>query len=227
LNVKKVVTIDGPAGSGKTTVSRLLANRLGYLYLDTGAMYRAVALQAAREGIGPEEREALGSLCRRLDLEFRAEDGHHRVYLGKEDVSEAIRSPEMDLLSSTLSALKEVRDAMTELQRNSAGKGCIVAEGRDMGTVVFPEATFKFFLIADPNIRAERRYRERIGRGEKVRQEEVLEELTKRDEQDATRPLSPLRPAGDAKIIDTSALSPRQVTDVMLKIIKGGKSENF
>jgi cytidylate kinase len=220
--MKTLITIDGPAGSGKTTVSRLIAKQLHYLYLDTGAMYRAVALKASREGVSPDDREALGRLCRGLDIGFRTEDGDNRVYLGEEDISMAIRTPEMDLLSSTLSALKEVREAMTELQRKLGRAGCIVAEGRDMGTVVFPEATFKFFLTADPTVRAERRYRERIRRGETVRREEVEKELMKRDEQDMTRTLAPLRPAADAKIIDTSALDPHQVTDIVLKIIKGG-----
>jgi len=219
--MKTVITIDGPAGSGKTTVSRLLAKQLHFLYLDTGAMYRAVALKAWREGVGTDDREALGRLCRGLALGFRTEDGDNRVYLGNEDISEAIRSPEMDLLSSTLSALKEVREAMTELQRKLGSAGCVVAEGRDMGTVVFPEAAFKFFLKADPAVRAERRYRERIGRGETVRREEVEKELMKRDEQDMTRVIAPLRPAADAKIIDTSSLDPRQVTDIMLRIIRG------
>ena len=227
--MKTLITIDGPAGSGKTTVSRLIAKQLHYLYLDTGAMYRAVALQASREGLGPDDKEALGRLCRSLDLGFRTEDGDNRVYLGDEDVSRAIRSPEMDLLSSTLSALKEVREAMTELQRKLGREGHIVAEGRDMGTVVFPEAAFKFYLTANPAIRAERRYRERVSRGETVGREEVEKELMKRDEQDMARPLAPLRPADDAKIIDTSALDPHQVTDIMLKIIKGGaeRAENL
>lgn len=223
LSMKRVITIDGPAGSGKTTVGRLVAKQLGYLYLDTGAMYRAAALQAAREGVGPEEGEALGRLCRSLDLEFRIEDGDNRVYLGGEDISVKIRSPEMDLLSSSLSAVKEVREAMTELQRKLGSEGRLVAEGRDMGTVVFPEATFKFFLTAHAKVRAERRYRERIGRGETVRQEDVKKELTMRDEQDMTRPLAPLRPAADAQVIDTSDLSPDRVTDLMLRIIKRGE----
>lgn len=220
--MKTIVTIDGPAGSGKTTVSRLVAGSLGFLYLDTGAMYRAVALRAARDRISPEHGEALGTLCRNLDVEFRTVQGENRVYLAGEDVSKAIRSPEMDLLSSTLSAVKEVREAMTELQRTLGERGSLVAEGRDMGTVVFPTATFKFFLTADPKVRADRRYRERIGRGERVRREEVEAELTKRDEQDMTRALAPLRPSADARIIDTSAMDPHEVTEVMLKVIRPG-----
>jgi cytidylate kinase len=225
VNMKTVITIDGPAGSGKTTVSRLIAERLGYRYLDTGAMYRAVALKASREGVDFDDREALGRLCRCLDLEFCKEDGENRVYLEGEDISEAIRSPEMDLLSSTVSALKEIREAMTDLQRKLGSEGCIVAEGRDMGTVVFPGATLKFFLTADPEVRAERRYRERIGRGETVLREAVEEDLLKRDEQDMTRPLAPLRPAADARMIDTSTLDPNQVMDVMLGIMKERREE--
>jgi len=218
--MKTVITIDGPAGSGKTTVSRLVAKNLGYLYLDTGAMYRAVALQAAREGVGPEDREALRELCRSLDLEFRGVNDDSRLYLRGEDISGAIRTPEMDLLSSTLSAFTEVREAMMELQRKLGQEGCIVAEGRDMGTVVFPQARYKFFLTADPEVRAERRFRERIGRGERVRKVEVERELRRRDEQDTTRALAPLRPAPDARIIDTTALDPLEVTKIMLGIVR-------
>jgi len=189
-------------------------------------MYRAVALQASREGVSFDDRDTLAKLCRRLDLEFRKEGGQDRVYLKGEDVSEAIRTPEMDLLSSAVSALRETREAMTELQRKLGREGCIVAEGRDMGTVVFPGAGFKFFLTADPEVRAERRYLERIGRGEKVAREEVEENLLKRDEQDMTRPLAPLRPAADAKMIDTSDLNPQQVMNVIIGIVEEGRKEH-
>jgi cytidylate kinase len=229
VGIKKIFTIDGPAGSGKSTVSRLLAKRLGYLYLDTGAMYRAAALQAFRQGVTHAESERLGRMCRAMDLEFRVEEGENRLYLGEEDISAAIRSPEMDLLASTISAIKEVREAMTELQRELGNRGCVVAEGRDMGTVVFPGADFKFFLTADARVRAERRYRERIHRGESVRKEDVERELAKRDEQDTSRPIAPLRPAKDARVIDTSALSPDQVVHLMLRTIRNREegSKNF
>jgi cytidylate kinase len=224
VGIKKIFTIDGPAGSGKSTVSRLLAKRLGYLYLDTGAMYRAAALQAFRQGVTPAESERLGRMCRAMDLEFRVEEGENRLYLGEEDISAAIRSPEMDLLASTISAIKEVREAMTELQRELGNRGCVVAEGRDMGTVVFPDADFKFFLTADARVRAERRYRERIHRGESVRKEDVERELAKRDEQDTSRPIAPLRRAKGATVIDTSALSPDQVVHLMLRTIRNGEA---
>jgi CMP/dCMP kinase len=220
--MKTIITIDGPAGSGKSTVSRLLARDLGYLYLDTGAMYRAAALQSAREGVDPANKGALEMLCRSLDLEFRLEGGENRLYLGEEDISQAIRSAEMDWLSSTLSALREVREAMTDLQRTLGNRGRVVAEGRDMGTVVFPMARFKFFITADLKVRAQRRYRERITRGEPVSLESVQRDLIKRDAQDMNRLLSPLRPAEDAVTIDTSRLDPGQVVDMMLEKIRQG-----
>lgn len=219
--MKGIITIDGSAGSGKSTVSRLLAKELGWFYLDTGAMYRAVALQSTREGVAPEDRKALEKLCRSLELGFRLKDGECHLHLGEEDISGAIRTPQMDLLSSKLSAFKEVREAMTGLQKRLARQGGVVAEGRDTGTVVFPDADFKFFLTADPKVRTERRYRERLGRGESVRHEDVEEELMKRDEQDIRRALAPLRPAADAVVIDTSTLGVGQVLDAMLRTIRG------
>lgn len=218
----RLITVDGPAGSGKSTVSRLLAEKLGALYLDTGAMYRAVALQAKRKGVDTGNQKGLGELCRNLDLSFRTEEGGEGLFLGGEDISLAIRSPEMDMLASAISAVGEVRDAMTELQRRIGREGSLVAEGRDMGTVVFPDADFKFFVTASPEIRAERRFRERIGRGESVSRGAVEEDLRRRDDQDMNRPIAPLRPAEDALVLDTSELSPEQVVEEILGIVEKG-----
>jgi len=218
----KVIAIDGPAGSGKSTVSRLLAARLGYLYLDTGAMYRAVALQAKRKNIDLKDTEKISRLCMDLDLHFRTLDGATRLFLGAEDISDAIRSPEMDMLSSIISAIKEVRDAMTLLQRKMAEQRGVVAEGRDMGTVVFPDAECKFFIDAEPEVRAGRRYRERLARGEKVSSQEVEQELRKRDDQDRTRALAPLVPAKDAVLLDTTNLTVEEIVEIMVRTIKGG-----
>ena len=223
----KVIAIDGPAGSGKSTVSRLLAARLGYLYLDTGAMYRAVALQAKRKNIVLKDTEKISKLCMDLDLHFRTLDRATRLFLGAEDISDAIRSPELDMLSSIISAIKEVRDAMTLLQRKMAEQRGVVAEGRDMGTVVFPDAECKFFIDADPEVRAGRRYRERLARGEKVSRQEVEKELRKRDDQDRTRALAPLVPAEDAVLLDTTNLTVEELVEIMVRTIQGGDKKSL
>ena len=222
-----MVTVDGPAGSGKSTVSILVAKKLGFLYLDTGAMYRAVALQAKRKGVDPDDGDALGALCRDLDLRFVEEEKGTVLYLGEEDISLAIRSPEMDMLSSRISAVAEVRRAMTGLQRKMASRGGVVAEGRDMGTIVFPDAAHKFYLTASPGVRAKRRYQERIERGENVSMAEVEKDLKKRDEQDSTRALAPLRPAEDALIIDTDTLSIGQIVHRIYRAVTGRSGPSF
>lgn len=225
--MSKIITIDGPAGSGKSTVSRLLAARLGYLYLDTGAMYRAVALQAKRKNVDLKDTDEISRICRNLDLHFKTLGGATRLFLGREDISAAIRSPEMDMLSSAVSAIKEVREAMTVLQRKMAEQGDVVAEGRDMGTVVFPNAECKFFLDADPGVRAGRRYRERQERGESVSRKEVEKELKKRDDQDMTRALAPLVPAKDAVLLDTTTLTVEEVVEKMVKTIEARDKKTF
>ena len=214
--MKRIITIDGPVASGKSTLSRLVARRLNFLYLDTGAMYRAVALQAQRHGVSLTDIPTLWELCRNLDLRFRPDGEKPRLYLGDEDISLAIRTPEMDMLSSKISAVKEVREAMTDLQRKIGQTGNLVTEGRDMGTVVFPNAEYKFFLTAPIEVRAKRRHHERIKRGETVSLNEVEKDLKQRDYQDETRPIAPLRPAKDARIIDTTALKPEQVLEKIL-----------
>jgi cytidylate kinase len=217
--MKRIITIDGPVASGKSTLSRLVAKRLDFLYLDTGAMYRAVAFQAQKHGVSLTEIPTLWELCRNLDLSFRPDGEKTRLYLGKEDISLAIRTPEMDMLSSEISAVKEVREAMTGLQRKIGQAGNLVAEGRDMGTVVFPDAKHKFFLTAPIEVRAERRYLERVNRGETVSLDEVEKDLKQRDHQDETRSIAPLRPANDARIVDTTTLTPDQVLEKILEKI--------
>ncbi len=218
--IRDLVTIDGPAGSGKSSVSRSVARQLGFTYLDTGAMYRAVAFEAGRRGAGIEEGAALESLCLALDLEFKPQGENIRLYLAGEDVTEAIRTPEMDMLSSSVSTVPEVRKAMTGLQRRLAAAGRIVAEGRDMGTVVFPEAMHKFFLTASREVRAKRRYIERANRGENVSLSRVEEELERRDRQDESRALAPLRAAADASVIDTTEMTLGQVVSSILLAVR-------
>lgn len=217
-----VITIDGPAGSGKSTVSRHVARRLGLAYLDTGAMYRAVALAARWRGVDEKNGPELGELCRELDLSFQPDGEINRLFLQGEDVTSAIRTPEMDMRSSAVSAVEEVRSAMTRLQRRLAVRAAgVVAEGRDMGTVVFPDAAHKFFLTASRAQRAMRRYTERIERGERISLQRVEEELGRRDRQDESRVLAPLRPAEDALVIDTTALTKDEVVARIFQCIRG------
>ena len=216
---KLVITIDGPAGSGKSTVSRLIAERLGILYLDTGAMYRAAALQAQRMGIDFNDGQGLFNMCMALDLRFIPNGNSQTILLGNEDITAVIRSPEMDMLASRISAVKEVREAMMMLQRKVGMTGALVAEGRDMGTVVFSDAEYKFFVTASIPERARRRHLERIGRGESISIEKVEEEMKKRDTQDSGRAIAPLRPADDAEIIDTTGIGIEQVIDRIINKI--------
>jgi cytidylate kinase len=208
-----VITIDGPSGAGKSTVARKLAGRLKFLFLDTGAMYRAVAFAALRHGVDHQDGPGLAKLCQSLDLHFDTDEDPPHLYLGEEDITDAIRSNQMDLLSSKVSAVKEVREAMTDLQRHMSKGGNLVCEGRDMGTVVFPDARYKFFLTASPDIRALRRYRERLERGESVSANTVSAEMKNRDLQDQNRAIAPLRAADDARVIDSTHISPEEVIE--------------
>jgi len=222
-----VITIDGPAGAGKSTVSRLVARRLDFVYLDTGAMYRAVALAAKKNGVDLEDHQSLGALCDKLDISFDNTTDPPRILLDSRDISREIRTPEIDMLASRVSAIKEVREAMTSLQRKVAAEaGKVVAEGRDMGTVVFPSARWKFFLTATLDERARRRYEELIQRGEKISKSNVAKEMKKRDEQDSNRALAPLKPADDAMIIDTTNLSIDQVVNRICGIVDSTISQS-
>jgi CMP/dCMP kinase len=220
---KGIITIDGPSGAGKSTISRGLAARLGYTYLDTGAMYRAVGLQIERAGLDPgRDGEALGRLLDAVVLRLVANDGGDvLVFLNGEDVSAAIRTPEMGLVASRVSAQPLVRQKLTELQRQIGSLGAIVAEGRDMGTVVFPRAAYKFYLDASPEVRARRRYEQLLTLGQRVDYEEILAQIIKRDRDDSSRALAPLKPAADAVIIDTSEMDIEAVIASMLKVIAG------
>jgi len=215
MNHKFIITIDGPAGSGKTTVSRLLAQRLSCTYVDTGALYRGIALAAQRAGISPEDENALKSLCQTLHLCFARNEKGQRLLLNGEDVSELIRTPEMSMMASAVSAKAAVRDFLLQVQRNMRAEKGLVFEGRDMGTVVFPDADLKFFLHGDLKVRAARRYKE-LGNKAGITAEAVEKDMEKRDHNDSSRAIAPLRPAEDAICIDTSALSVSQVVEQML-----------
>ncbi len=218
--LSEIVTIDGPSGAGKSTISRQLAKALGYTYLDTGAMYRAVGLAAQRAGLPLVESVALAALLARLDLNLLAVDGDTGVTLNGEDISAAIRSPEMAMIASRVSALPMVRTYLTELQRRIGAQGAIVAEGRDMGTVVFPGAPHKFFLDASPAERAKRRVLQLRQQGRQVDEPEILAQIIERDQADSARALAPLRPALDAVIVDSSHLDIAGVVALMLGHVK-------
>ena len=209
---RPIVAIDGPAGAGKSTVARRLADELGFVLVDTGAMYRVVALTAARAAVTTSDGPGLGAIARRLvgSAAIRLERDPARgirVTLGGEDVSDAIRTPEIAMAASAVSAHAEVRAALLDLQRQAGAAGGVVLEGRDIGTVVFPRAEAKFFLTASPEVRARRRYEELTRRGEAVTFEATLAEVRRRDEQDTGRTHAPLRQAEDATLVDSTALS--------------------
>jgi cytidylate kinase len=206
-----IITIDGPAGAGKSSAARGLAQRLGFELLDTGAMYRTVTLAGLRAGIDLSDQEALA----RLLADFRLEMPPGRVIVNGEDVTVSIRSSEVSRWSSPVAENPVVRRRLVELQRAIAAGRDIVCEGRDQGTVVFPEAACKFFLMADPEERARRRHRDMLARGETISWEEVLRMQEARDRRDASRDLAPMVPAADAIILDNTHLSLAQVIDRM------------
>jgi len=211
-----VIAMDGPAGSGKSTLARALAARLGYRYLDTGAMYRSVSLAASRAGIEATDAEGLTALLDRIDLRLEANPEGPRVLLDGEDVSEAIRTPEISRIVSAYASRPEVRAAMVRLQRAQRDGGGLVAEGRDIGTVVFPDAELKFYVTADIRERARRRLRDfGADESDEKRLQEVLDDIENRDSVDTGRADSPLTEADDAVTIDTTGLTVEQVLDVM------------
>lgn len=215
-----VVTIDGPAGAGKSTVCRRLARALGYRLLDTGAIYRAVALATHRRQIPWDDGVACATVAVGLDLDFRFEGDVNRVFLGGEDVSAAIRTPEISQGASKVSALPDVRDALLGLQRRIGASGAIVAEGRDVGTVVFPDAGAKFFLTASLDIRARRRADELAASGKPVEVDEVRRDVAERDARDEGRAAAPLKQADDAILVDSSDLTIDQVVARMEAVVR-------
>ncbi len=212
-----IIAIDGPSGAGKSTLSKLLAQRLGYINIDTGAMYRTVALATQRAGIDPADIDALERLCRGVNISFRREAERERVLLNGEDVSEAIRTPEISLLTSRISACPAVRRTMVERQRQMGEEGGVVLEGRDIGSVVFPQAELKFFLAASAEERGRRRYRELLGKGLQVDLAQTITEVEARDLADSTREHAPLIQAPDAIAIDSTRLGIEAVLAEMLR----------
>jgi cytidylate kinase len=216
---RPVITIDGPAGAGKSTISRLLSERLCFVYLDTGALYRAVAYWLFQNGFSENGDELPGQLAQ-LQVTLNDVQGQLHVFVGGEDVSERIRTEKIGLLASRISALPAVREALLSVQQGIGASGGVVAEGRDMGTVVFPDAGVKFFLDASVQERAGRRYRELLARGDTPLLSAVEADLRLRDCQDTERSISPLRSPADAVIVDTTTKTIPQVVDFMMGVLE-------
>jgi len=215
-----MVAIDGPAGAGKSTVAKAVADRAGFTYIDTGAMYRAVAYRALQAGLQVgEDDDAIGSMAGELAFEFVTLDGSRRLMVDGEDVSVVIRTPEVGALSSPVSAIGEVREHLVAAQRQMAESVPVVMEGRDIGTVVFPDAQLKIFLTASAQERARRRYEELVAKGEQVTYEDVLAAQRERDDRDRSRELAPLRPADDAVQLDTDGLNAEQVVERIMQLL--------
>jgi len=213
------VAIDGPAGAGKSTLARRLASEMGYIYVDTGAMFRAVGLYALRAGKDPADNEAVNALLPEIELSFAFIDGEQHIYLKKEDVSTAIRTEQVGMAASAVGANPAVRAFLLDLQRNMAKKQNVLMDGRDIGTVVLPNATVKIFLTATPEARATRRWKEYQAKGIDAPYEEVLADVKQRDYQDTHREAAPLKQADDAVLLDTSELDFEQSLEAMKKII--------
>jgi CMP/dCMP kinase len=215
------VAIDGPAGAGKSTLARRAAKELGYLYVDTGAIYRTVGCYMKLMGIGPRDVDGVTRLLDEVGISIRyGEDGLQHMILNGQDVTGEIRTPEMSHYASCVSAIPAVREFLLEMQRKLARENSVVMDGRDIGTVVLPNADVKVFLTASPEVRAERRCRELEEKGESVSYDQVLSDMKKRDRQDSTRATAPLRQAADAVLLDTSGLTLDESSQRLLKIIR-------
>lgn len=214
------VAIDGPVGAGKSSIARAAANKLGFVYVDTGALYRAVGLYCSRKGADLSSHEAVAALLPEIHPEIRLIDGTQHVFLNGEDVSVEIRLPEISMAASAVSSVPEVRAALLDMQRDIAEKNNVLMDGRDIGTVVLPNAQVKIFLTASPEIRAKRRYDELCAKGVSTSFEDVLNDLNKRDYDDSHRAVAPLKQADDAVLADTSELDFEQSCELVCNIIK-------
>lgn len=214
------VAIDGPAGAGKSTVSRGAAKAVGYIYVDTGALYRAVGVNALRKGIDTKDKSAVAATLADISVDLVFENGEQKVLLNGEDVSTEIRTPPASMAASDVSAVPEVRAFLFDLQRDIAARNNCIMDGRDIGTVVLPDAKVKIFLTASPEERATRRYKELIEKGNDVNYKDVLEDLIQRDYNDSHREIAPLKPAEDSVIFDTTGLNLEESVEKIVKIIK-------
>ena len=224
---KLIIAIDGPVGSGKSTLARRVAELLGYVYVDTGAMYRALAFKALRNGLALDGHDDdLVALARETRIDLRADDGTQRVFLDHDDVTTAIRTPEVSQAASKIAVNAGVRQVLVAEQRRAGEQGGVVMEGRDIGSVVFPDAQLKIFLTASPETRAERRWREHEQKGDHINLQRTLEEIHERDRRDLQRSTSPLVRAADAVVVDSTAMEPEEVARLVVLLAKEQASAN-
>lgn len=218
------IAIDGPAGAGKSTIAKMLAARLGFLYVDTGALYRAVGLQALLQGENPKDVPAVTAILKHVQVDLKYQEGTQHVYLNGRDVSEEIRTPAASMAASDVSAIPAVRQFLLDTQRRIARQQSVVMDGRDIGTVVLPDAELKVFLTASPEIRAQRRHRELLEKGMQVEYDKILEEVQLRDKQDTERETAPLKQAEDAVLLDSTQMSLEEVIEKVMEYVKEKKA---
>lgn len=214
------IAIDGPAGAGKSSAAKLIAKELGFIYIDTGALYRSIGVAVLRKGLKTDIKEDVVSVLPEVELSLKFVDGEQRVILNGQDVSRDIRLPEASMAASNVSAIPEVRSFLLDMQKKFAKESNCLMDGRDIGTVILPDADLKVFLTASPEVRAKRRYDELIEKGTPKDYDELLEEIKLRDHNDSTRPIAPLRPADDAVIIDSSEMTLDEVVAKVVSMVK-------
>ena len=217
------IAIDGPAGAGKSTIAKALAKRLGFIYVDTGAMYRTMALELLRKGISPEDVPAMEQACQDVEISIAYEEGSQQVYLNGENVSSLIRRDEVGNMASVSAANGKIREKLVDLQRQMAARENVVMDGRDIGTCVLPQADVKIYLTASVHTRAMRRYKEYLEKGQKVDLQQIEKDIEKRDYQDMHRDISPLKQAEDAVLLDSSDMGIEEVIDAMIALYEKKK----
>lgn len=214
------IAIDGPGGAGKSTISKAVAAKLGIVYVDTGALYRTVGYYVRSKDTDPHDREAVGALLGDISIEVKYVDGTQKVYLNGEDLGDRIRTPEMSMYASAVSAIPSVRAFLLETQKDIARKNSVIMDGRDIGTVILPNADVKIYLTASAECRAKRRYDELVAKGQNVRYEDVLREMNERDTQDSTRDIAPAQAADDATVFDNTGMGLEESVDAIVKLIR-------
>ena len=219
------IAIDGPGGAGKSTVAKAVAAKMGIVYVDTGALYRTVGYYVRQKDIDPKDRQGVSAILGEITIEIKYVDGKQHVYLNGEDLGDRIRTPEMSMYASAVSAIPEVRAFLLDTQRDIAKKNSVIMDGRDIGTVILPDAEVKIFLTASEECRARRRYDELVARGQSVTYEDVLREMNERDTQDSTRDVAPTAAAEDAVLLDNTNMTFEQTVDAVIALAEKAKNK--